>query len=106
LFWHFSKCTKSKTLSPVAIATIAMVIVLVCGVGLVISTIMYRGKARKTRELGVTQNYLEMTECLLADEKEENRMLGQAWSINESDLAFGETLGVGAFGLVVEGMWG
>jgi hypothetical protein len=68
--------------------------------------LVYRKKVQKTRELGLTKTYLQLTERLLGDEREENVRMGQAWSIPEADLTFGTVLGVGAFGRVVSGMWG
>lgn len=72
----------------------------------VVSVVFYRKKEQKSRELGETKSYLELTERLLGDEREEKVRMGQAWSIAESDLTFGAVLGVGAFGRVVSGKWG
>lgn len=101
-----SSCIKAKLLSPGSVAAIVLAIVLVFGVGAVFSTALYREKERKHAALHKTQNYLELTERLLGDEREENVRMNRAFSIPEEDLTLGETLGVGAFGRVVRGMWG
>eukprot|EP00035_Acanthoeca_spectabilis_P010720 m.189532 g.189532 ORF g.189532 m.189532 type:complete len:1041 (+) comp15110_c0_seq2:129-3251(+) len=101
-----SKCVRDTTLSPAAIAALAMAIVLVIFVGGVASTVLYYGKRRKQRELGQTQTYLELTERLLDDEREEKERWAGAYMIPEADVTLGGELGSGAFGRVLRGMWG
>lgn len=69
-----------------------------------------RGQSRKRQH---TEVALELTERLLGDvhyEKdlvtEEKERMEQAWVIEETDLAYGEVLGEGAFGRVYRGTWG
>lgn len=83
-----------------------MAIVLVIFVGGVASTVLYYGKRRKQRELGQTQTYLELTERLLDDEREEKERWAGAYMIPEADVTLGSELGSGAFGRVLRGMWG
>jgi hypothetical protein len=86
-----------------------VVAVLIPLVGLIVTLlyIRYRTELNATRaELGETQNYLELTEQLLGDERDELEQMEQAWSIIESDLTFGKKIGEGAFGHVSEGTWG
>lgn len=60
-----------------------------------------------------TQDELELTARLLGDVQdentrvtEENVLMEQAWTIAESDLTFGESIGEGGFGTVFRGSWG
>eukprot|EP00035_Acanthoeca_spectabilis_P010582 m.187131 g.187131 ORF g.187131 m.187131 type:complete len:1037 (+) comp15068_c0_seq7:243-3353(+) len=98
-----SKCTKENQLSPGDISAIVMAIVLVIVAGSMVATYLY---TTKKRELGVTKSYLQLTEKLLGEEKEEKNRYSKAWSIAEQDLTFGEILGVGGFGRVYRGTWG
>ena len=61
---------------------------------------------RKKTALRNTATSLELTERLLDEEREEIELMGQAWSIAEGDLTFGEVIGEGAYGRVYKGMWG
>jgi hypothetical protein len=58
------------------------------------------------RALTETTTNLELTERLLDGQRDENELMGQAWSIAEEDLTFGKMIGEGAFGRVHEGTWG
>eukprot|EP00036_Acanthoecidae_sp_10tr_P019896 CAMPEP_0206306090 /NCGR_PEP_ID=MMETSP0106_2-20121207/10618_1 /ASSEMBLY_ACC=CAM_ASM_000206 /TAXON_ID=81532 /ORGANISM="Acanthoeca-like sp., Strain 10tr" /LENGTH=1445 /DNA_ID=CAMNT_0053736995 /DNA_START=267 /DNA_END=4604 /DNA_ORIENTATION=- len=99
-----TQCTKQFALSSAAIGGI-IVGVLIPLVGLVLTVLYVRHKATRT-ELGETKNYLELTEQLLGDEREEKEQMEQAWSIAESDLTIGDVIGEGAYGRVFRGTWG
>jgi hypothetical protein len=60
----------------------------------------------KKRALDETTTNLELTERLLDGQRDENELMGQAWSIAEEDLTFGKLIGEGAFGRVWDGTWG
>lgn len=99
-----TQCTKAFELSRSAVAGI-VIGVLIPLVGLVFSLLYIRYKSR-TRELGQTRTYLQLTEKLLGDEREELQLMEQAWTITEADLTFGAKIGAGAFGHVFQGTWG
>jgi hypothetical protein len=101
-----SQCVRSKELSVGAIAAIVMAIIMVLFVGTAFSGYLYSSKEVQRRKLGETQNYLELTEALLTDERVESDRFGKAWQIAEGDVTFGKLLGVGAFGRVYAAMWG
>ena len=50
---------------------------------------------RKQKLLRETKTNLALTERLLGDEREENELMGKAWSIAEDDLTFGPIIGEG-----------
>jgi hypothetical protein len=103
-----TKCTKQFALSNDVLAGI-IIAVLVPVVLLVFSLayIRYRTKLIVTRtQLGDTKNFLELTERLLGDEREENALMAQGWRIAEDDLVYETVIGEGAFGRVYRGTWG
>lgn len=101
-----SKCTKADTIAPAEIVAIVLSVLLVLLVGVLVSGYFYIVSQKSQKKLGATQSYLELTESLLGTEREEKERMGQAWSIDESDLTFGPVIGVGAFGRVFSGTWG
>jgi hypothetical protein len=101
-----SKCEREDRLSIAAVAAVIMAIILVLAIGIAASSVLYRGREQKRRELGKTQNFLELTERLLGDERVEKERWAGAYMIPVSDLTLGNELGNGAFGRVVRGMWG
>eukprot|EP00035_Acanthoeca_spectabilis_P008863 m.159399 g.159399 ORF g.159399 m.159399 type:complete len:1116 (+) comp14529_c0_seq3:71-3418(+) len=104
-----TKCTRSGRLSAGSIAAIAMA-VFILAIATAAGATYGRGQSRKRQH---TEVALELTERLLGDvhyEKdlvtEEKERMEQAWVIEETDLAYGEVLGEGAFGCVYRGTWG
>jgi Leucine-rich repeat (LRR) protein len=93
-----------QELSPGETAAI-VVGVLVPTFGFVIALLYIRYTTFRS-ELGKTKTYLELTEQLLGDERDEKEQMEQAWIIAETDLSFGPVIGEGAFGRVYTGMWG
>jgi hypothetical protein len=101
-----TQCTKvsSKALSAGQAAAI-IVGVLVPTFGFVLALLYIRYTTFRS-ELGQTKTYLELTEQLLGNERDEKEQMEQAWTIAESDISFGAVIGEGAFGRVYKGMWG
>jgi hypothetical protein len=101
-----SKCTKDDRITAVQIVAISVSILLVLFVGSAATAYFYFGKTRTVQKLGETKGYLELTEKLLGDERDERELMGHAWAIAEADLSFGPVIGVGAYGRVFTATWG
>lgn len=104
-----TNCTRHSGLSPGDIAAIVLSLILF-GIAAAVGAVYGR---RQSTTRARTQSELSLTERLLGDvqtEKDriegENSLMEQGWAIAEGDLAFGESIGEGAFGRVFRGMWG
>eukprot|EP00040_Diaphanoeca_grandis_P035382 m.222338 g.222338 ORF g.222338 m.222338 type:complete len:1048 (+) comp33371_c0_seq6:308-3451(+) len=104
-----ARCTRSGQLSSGDIAAIIFSVLLAAMMGFVGWVYGRTQLKRQTR----TQGELELSELLLGDvteEKErmteENRLMQQAWTIDESDLQIHEMIGNGAYGTVFSSTWG
>jgi hypothetical protein len=99
-----SKCTKTSNKQLTA-GQASGVVLAVLVPTFVLALLYMRYKASRS-ELGQTKSYLQLTEQLLGDERDEKEQMEQAWTIAESDISFGAVIGEGACGRVYKGMWG